>query len=313
MTVSACNIALVKHGLAGRDYYFEPMERLEHITVAIPYFGCKPYIRRAVESILSQTHTHLTLVVINDGDPDPPWDVLADIQDFRLVRFDLLHNRGLYFANAVVLEATSSAFFATVDADDWCHPRWLATLLHELLETDSVFALSAHTVHELENGSNSVRVRNTFPQRGNPLTNAFYHRAAHQGLYRTQALRSVGGYYGGLRIAYDMLLTNLMLMIGTVSYVEEPLYHRCLRPQSLTTSKSTGFGSAQRIAAVQRMRELYQQAFTYYTRHISQKEPISRLSAQLQQLTAYDIPCRHHNELNYESINLIKALNSEVG
>ena len=29
------------------------------ITVSMPYFGCRPFLRRAVESILAQTHNDL--------------------------------------------------------------------------------------------------------------------------------------------------------------------------------------------------------------------------------------------------------------
>jgi len=77
-----------------------------HVTVSLSYFQRKEQVRRATESILGQTYTNLTLIVVNDGDDDPPWDQLADIRDSRLVRFDLKSNHGRYFADAVVLNST---------------------------------------------------------------------------------------------------------------------------------------------------------------------------------------------------------------
>ncbi|MCB0126906.1 MAG: glycosyltransferase, partial [Caldilineaceae bacterium] len=46
------------------------------VIVSLPYFRAKPYIARAVESILAQSYPHLTLVVVNDGDEEPPWPAL---------------------------------------------------------------------------------------------------------------------------------------------------------------------------------------------------------------------------------------------
>src|SRR5262249_32935231 len=82
------------------------------VTVSIPYYRCKPYIRKVVESILDQTHWELQLIVVNDGDDQPPWAELAHISDPRLVQFDLRANHGRYFADAVVLNAVDSPYFA---------------------------------------------------------------------------------------------------------------------------------------------------------------------------------------------------------
>src|SRR4051794_32338454 len=113
------------------------------VTVAIPYFQCKPSIGQAVESMLSQTHSALTLVVVNDGDPEPPWPALDHIHDPRLVRFDLPTNRGIYFANAVVLAATDDPYFVVQDADDWSEPQRIAQLLQKLRAEDADGVLSA--------------------------------------------------------------------------------------------------------------------------------------------------------------------------
>src|SRR5712692_1784143 len=99
-----------------------PKSNKTHVTVSIPYFQCKQYICKAVESILGQSHTNLTLVVVNDGDDDPPWDQLTYIDDPRLVRFDMRSNHGRYFADTVVLNATTDNYLVIQDADDWSEP-----------------------------------------------------------------------------------------------------------------------------------------------------------------------------------------------
>src|SRR5579859_5430453 len=93
------------------------------VTACIPTYRCTRYLRDAVLSLLNQTYPFLRVVVINDGDPNPPWAALADITDPRLLRFDLKENRGPYFALAVALEATPDPFFLIQDADDVSAPN----------------------------------------------------------------------------------------------------------------------------------------------------------------------------------------------
>jgi len=114
------------------------------VTVSLPYFDCRKYVRRAVESILGQSHRELMLIIVNDGDPDPPWEALSDITDSRIVRFDLATNHGRYFADSVVLAATTDQYFMFQDADDWSEATRIATLMEAVRRYHSSGAISAH-------------------------------------------------------------------------------------------------------------------------------------------------------------------------
>src|SRR5690349_9267744 len=116
------------------------------VMACIPFFRCREHIRRAVESLLTQTHRNLVVVVINDGDSEVPWDQLAHIRDPRLVCYDLSKNRGPYFATAVALNATSAPYLLIQDADDWSSPTRIGRLLTALEHDRSDFAFSAHAI-----------------------------------------------------------------------------------------------------------------------------------------------------------------------
>lgn len=237
------------------------------VTVTIPYYRCKAHIRKAVSSILGQTYARLRLVVVNDGDPDPPWDVLDDIKDSRLVRVDLTANRGRYFADAVVLRATPDPFYLIQDADDWSAPNRLAVLLERLRSTDHLGVVSAaQWWRQAPNGdgARSPIRRLTYEALDQPLTRSFAFRSDHHGLFRTEALRAIGGYYGGFRIGYDTLIMNLLMMLGPVGFVNETLYHRVIRSNSLTTSAATGMRSPRRSAVHDRLQTLYREAYARY-------------------------------------------------
>ncbi|WP_426608813.1 glycosyltransferase family 2 protein [Bradyrhizobium sp. McL0616] len=266
------------------------------ITACIPYYRCRTHVRRAVDCMLTQTHRNITVIVINDGDPDPPWPMLADIKDPRLVRFDLPINRGPYFATALVAGATTAPYLLIQDADDWSAPTRASVLLNYLERDRSDFAFSAQPQYVLTNaGSRILGVRwlASRPKQTSEaqftyrpgLNGVYRYRAPHHGLFRTDSLRRIGGYYGGFRISYDTLLTNLIMMTGRVSHVAHPLYYRQMRGSSLTHADTTGFRSQYAKEIQARLSGIYRSCFDCY-RRFSKGEMDSRSFCELIARTA---------------------------
>jgi len=272
------------------------------VTVSIPCFNASSTLQRAVRSILDQTYPHLTLVVINDGG-QTPWKFLEDIHDPRLIRFDLPVNRGRYFADNVVLEATRDPYLLIQDADDWSAPHRLTTLLRAQREAHAVGAISTHWRHEGHRPMSQGTLER-FLNFDRPLSNRFEHRANHHGLYRTEALRAVGGYYGGFRIGYDTLLLNLLLMIGRLAYVNEPLYHRFIHPGSLTTAPGTGTHSQARKETTRSLGQMYANAFQVYCQYVDGQFEWAELCAAIRQITSQHISDREQEALQMEAERL---------
>jgi glycosyltransferase involved in cell wall biosynthesis/protein-L-isoaspartate O-methyltransferase len=225
------------------------------VTLSLPYHRAGDTIVGAVESVLSQTHRDLRLVVVNDGDPHLPWPLLEHVDDERLVRFDLDANRGRCFADAVVLAATDSPWFGVQDADDWSEPERVARYLVALRERHAEFAVGAQWLHA--EGRVSVETNDRVLE---PLSERMRHIGHHCGLAGTDVLRSFGGIHPGYRFGYDTLLVNLLRMAARVAEGGEPLHHRRRHGGSLTSSPETGIGSPARLAAQRRLSALYQRA-----------------------------------------------------
>jgi hypothetical protein len=210
----------------------------------------------------------------------------------------------------VVLNATPDAYFAIQDADDWSEPERLALLMDALQAEEAHFASSASYSHAIEKNPPVVTRHDGFLERHKALTDHFRHRMMHQGLYRTAALRAIGGYYAGFRIAYDTLLTNLMLMTGPVASVDIPLYHRRVRPESLTTARSTGFRSPARVEAVHQIRELYHAVFAEYAAHRAGKRSATQLIETIRSLSQKHVTPQEHEALNDAGDQVKSALSS---
>ena len=273
----------------------------DHVTVTIPYYRCREHIRQCVESVLTQTHSDLTAVVVNDGDPEPPWGALADITDERLVRFDLTRNRGRYFADQVVLAASTSPYMLVHDADDWSDARRLEVLLARLRAEDAVGAVSAARRSADRHGPARVI---TMDGLSRPLSPRFAHIANLHGLFRTDALRAIGGFYAGFIIGYDSFLINALAMTGHVARVDEPLYYWRARTNSLTNSPQTGMGSELRRATARELQVMYRAAYRSYLQQRAGRLEADALASTIRELVTARVGSRVRREMASETRRL---------
>lgn len=278
------------------------------VTVSLPYSRCRPFLRRAVESILGQTHGDLTLIVLNDGDVPEPWDLLADIKDSRLVQFDLDANRGRYFADAVALAATSDQYFLVHDADDWSESDRIALLYEGIREHDAGAAFSA----VFEHGEGRQQKR-SFGNCTAPPPPRLSHITHHVGLYRTRALRAIGGYYGGFRFGYDTLLVGLLSLTVRLAYTDVPLYHHVMRSDSLRNSAETGIGSSARRTVQARLSALYDQAYCGFREYVSGQRSLDELCRLTATVARTNVTAQDARALDVQSARLCARLAGPAG
>jgi hypothetical protein len=110
------------------------------VSVLIPVFNAAKYLRASVQSILSQTHYNLEVIVIDDGSTDSSMETIADIKDQRL-HIITKKNGGRATALNLGLEKLSGDFYATHDADDISHPERIEHQVQCLLENPHLAAV----------------------------------------------------------------------------------------------------------------------------------------------------------------------------
>lgn len=226
------------------------------VTVTMPFWGAHRWIRRAVDSILEQTYRDVRLVVVNDADPVPPWSLLEDIDDPRLVRFDLPENRGRYFADAVILAACDTPWFAMQDPDDWADPERFEVLV-PLAERAGGAAFGASTNHR-----NGRAVRDAYRLEAWPVPGHILHMVGYgSGVIATSRIREVGGYHADLRVGYDTWLHNAVRLMGGWETDARSLQHKLFRAGSLTSSPETGMRTPYRDAVRERLDGLWRAAW----------------------------------------------------
>jgi glycosyltransferase involved in cell wall biosynthesis len=97
------------------------------ISVNMPVYNGECFVAEAIESILVQTHTDFEFIIVNDASTDGTAAILEQYAQ-RDSRITVLHNSVHLGEGGVrnrAIEASSGAFIAIMDADDWCARRAL--------------------------------------------------------------------------------------------------------------------------------------------------------------------------------------------
>lgn len=103
------------------------------VSVLIPCYNAEAFMRAAIDSVLSQTHTDIECIVIDDCSKDATWAVAAAYQarDPRVVPLQLPRNGGPSAARNAGISAASGEWIAVLDADDQYLPDRIEVLLKE--------------------------------------------------------------------------------------------------------------------------------------------------------------------------------------
>lgn len=209
-------------------------------------------IRHAVECLLNQTFADIKIVVTNDGGPPETWLPLAHIDDTRLIRRDLPHNRGRYWIDHDVLHnVCDTEWFAIHDADDWAEPDWLESLL-ACVQDDTDVVLADHWVHPIRN--KNVELSRVKPFQKNVRLAWHAHMA---GLWRSEWAREHHVTCPHVRVGWDSVMTGLPYLLGNLQVCTEPKYHRVRRHSSLTNHSATGINSPLRRRTIQLLEEVW--------------------------------------------------------
>ncbi|MBE5917755.1 MAG: glycosyltransferase family 2 protein [Pseudobutyrivibrio ruminis] len=107
------------------------------ISVVVPIYKVESYLRRCIESILSQTYRNFELILVDDGSPDCSGKICDDYAD-KDRRIKVIHkeNGGLSDARNYGTRTATGDYISYIDSDDWVAPDYLE-LLYKALEDNA--------------------------------------------------------------------------------------------------------------------------------------------------------------------------------
>ena len=95
------------------------------ISVVIPVYNCIQYLRRSIESLLSQTIINdLELIFVDDGSSDGSCQLLREYEKkYNNIRVFGWNHQGVSCARNAGLKEAKGEFIAFFDADDYAEPQ----------------------------------------------------------------------------------------------------------------------------------------------------------------------------------------------
>lgn len=99
------------------------------VTVIIPAFNANDHVLQAIQSVLSQTHGELEVIVVDDASTDNTSSTASSAEDSRVVVVRNEQNLGPGPSRDRAIEIANGDWIAFLDADDVWHPERLRTML----------------------------------------------------------------------------------------------------------------------------------------------------------------------------------------
>jgi len=107
------------------------------VSVIIPAYNSEKYIRRALESVFSQTYTHYELIVVDDGSSDSTKDIVLEYAN--KLQYFYQTNAGASSARNYGIKSSKGTLIAFLDSDDLWYPEKLKIQVDAYLnEPDAV-------------------------------------------------------------------------------------------------------------------------------------------------------------------------------
>ena len=112
------------------------------ISIIIAIYNVKPYLGRCLDSVISQTHRNLEIILVDDGSNDGS-ELICDEYREKDNRIKVIHkkNGGLSDAWNTGLLAVTGDYIGYVDGDDFIEPDMYGKMINALNENDAEIAI----------------------------------------------------------------------------------------------------------------------------------------------------------------------------
>jgi glycosyltransferase involved in cell wall biosynthesis len=274
------------------------------ISIVIPAYNAEKYIRRAIESCLSQTFAPIEIIVVDDASTDSTTSVVESFSSpVRLIR--LSENMGVSIARNRGVEASTGNWIAFLDADDWFLPEKLERQRRCLLEHEQAVLIYTGFRIVTVDGSECYG-RFLSPNEIWPMLRYRNRLLLSTVAVRRDAFDNVEGFNPALRVAQDWdlwLRIAVRYSVELFAAVPEPLvmYRRVAGSLSSNTMRyfhvrksiiksSCLFGTSGVSSVLWRRRIL---AFNYFDTAQSLREEgsLSYLPFMLMSFVLWPFPC----------------------
>lgn len=216
------------------------------VSIIIPVYNVESYLRKCIESILSQSYKNLQIILVDDGSSDSSGKICEEYskKDKRII---VVHkeNGGLSDARNCGLKYANGEYLTFVDSDDWVDQNYIKYLV-ELKEKYNTEISICEFKYITENGEiinkyfgdNRELVLSHKESVKELALSRYFSTSAWGKLYDTQLFDNLEFPYK--RLYEDIPVTYKLFLDGhTVSFGACPLYFYLYRNGAISKKKFT--------------------------------------------------------------------------
>ena len=153
------------------------------VTIGIPTFRVENYIRRTMESVLSQTYPNIEFLIIDDGSEDKTLEVIETIKnshprcsDIRILSHE--SNLGVSETRNHIIDEAQGDYLYFVDSDDIIAPDTISLLMEQIKEKRADVAFGSYERVEISGERTIFQYPKSFFEETDSFANFVYQKYA---------------------------------------------------------------------------------------------------------------------------------------
>lgn len=201
-----------------------------NISVIIPLYNKGALVKRAIDSVLSQTYQEFEIIVLDDGSKDDSAQYVKEYTDDR-VKYYYKENGGVSSARNYGIEKSTNDWIVFLDADDELLPNALEIFQDLINENKSVHFVvggikwikEVHNKDIVETGNTQIyKQRFTKHPHFHFWCNRFYAAPRNMAIHKDSIIK-YGGFDTRMSFYEDLEFSLRALKCGSVAYTTTPI------------------------------------------------------------------------------------------
>ncbi|MDR1753720.1 MAG: glycosyltransferase [Eubacterium sp.] len=217
------------------------------ISVIVPIYKVEKYLRKCLDSIISQTYRNLEIILVNDGSPDN-CEKICDEYARADERFVVINqeNKGVAAARNKGLDRAAGEYITFIDPDDCAEDKLIECLLNDITENNSDISISNPIYYFEETGESKLRLNKDRTHgcfsREQAIEMLLYEKIFEAylpgKLYKSKLFKNIR--FPDYKICEDLaVMPKLFFKCEKISLIADELYYYLQRSYSITQSAFT--------------------------------------------------------------------------
>ena len=215
------------------------------ISVIVLVYNVEKYLRRCIDSVISQSYNNFEIILVNDGSTDKSGEICKEYIHEKRITYISKENGGLSSARNVGLDIANGKYIMFLDSDDYINKDSLSNL-SKIMNQNSpdIIAIKSRVVYEdgsFEERSANIATgeygRNDYFRLLNE--NNCYVACAPYFVYNKKFLEiNKFKFYHGILHEDELWMPQILLKAEKIYYSGILVYYHCLRKGSITQSNN---------------------------------------------------------------------------